>query len=71
MNYPDAPALVRHLRAMGEGNALAARREGALSRDLALAAAAAYEGLFPAEGGGGGISATYQVRAAVYVGGSD
>jgi hypothetical protein len=60
LNYPSPGDLVTHLRAMGEGSALAARRRG-LSRGLALAAAAAYQGMFPAQGGEG-VAATYQVR---------
>jgi hypothetical protein len=60
LNYPSPGHLMTHLRAMGEGSALAARRR-ALSRPLALAAAAAYQGMFPAEGGEG-VAATYQVR---------
>ena len=45
VNYPDPVALVRHLREMGENNALLNRREY-LQRDTALAAAAAYMVLF-------------------------
>lgn len=45
VNYPDVVALVRHLRQLGEGNALRQRRE-ALPRDTALASAAAYTALF-------------------------
>ena len=65
--YPDAAALVGHLRRMGESNALRQRRH-ALPRDTALAAAAAYAALFGGEeeeegreGGGGGVPASYQV----------
>ena len=45
VNYPDPVALVQHLREMGENNALLNRREY-LQRDTALAAAAAYMGMF-------------------------
>ncbi|GBF91973.1 methyltransferase [Raphidocelis subcapitata] len=60
INYATPFDLVAHLRSMGEGAALAARRRGALTRGLAVAAAAAYGGLFPGEGGEG-VAATYQV----------
>lgn len=46
--YPDPVALIRHLRRMGESNALLQRRS-ALPRDTALAAAAAYMALFGEE----------------------
>eukprot|EP00890_Picochlorum_soloecismus_P001602 jgi/Picsp_1/2442/NSC_05903-R1_sam-dependent methyltransferase len=49
VNYPDPVALVRHLREMGENNALLNRREY-LQRDTALAAAAAYMALFGKSG---------------------
>ena len=45
VHYPDVVALIRHLRQLGEGNALRQRRE-ALPRDTALASAAAYTALF-------------------------
>jgi hypothetical protein len=55
--------LVQHLRAQGESNAQLVKA-GALHRDQALAAAAAYQGLFGAtEEEGGGVPATYQVGA--------
>ena len=49
--YPDAIALMRDLRAMGEGNALAARHRRIPPRALFPAAAAAYAARHPAEGG--------------------
>lgn len=45
VSYRDPLALVRHLRRMGENNALLQRQEE-LSRDSALASAAAYVALF-------------------------
>jgi hypothetical protein len=55
--------LVEHLRAQGESNALLVKA-GSLHRDQALAAAAAYQGMFgAAEEEGGGVPATYQVCA--------
>ena len=45
VNYKDPLDVVSHLRQMGESNAMLQRREF-LSRDTALAAAAAYIGLF-------------------------
>lgn len=60
MNYPSPVQLIHHLRCMGESNALA-RRRGVLRRSLALATAATYAEMFPAEEGEG-MAATYQVR---------
>lgn len=45
VHYPDVLSLVKHLREMGETNALKQRRES-LPRDTALAAAVAYHHLF-------------------------
>jgi SAM-dependent methyltransferase len=42
LSYPDAWALMRDLRAMGEGNALAGRLRRPTRRDVLLAAAARY-----------------------------
>ena len=42
VSYPDALALMRDLRAMGEGNALHGRRRAFSRRDVLLGAAAAY-----------------------------
>lgn len=58
VHYRDAVQLVEHLRSMGESSALLKRRQE-LPRSVALAAAAAYSGLFAEEGGG--IPATYEV----------
>jgi NADH dehydrogenase [ubiquinone] 1 alpha subcomplex assembly factor 5 len=52
--YPDAVAVVRHLRAMGE-SAAARARPPALPRDAALAAAALYSALFAERGAGAGL----------------
>ena len=59
VTWPDAFALMRDLRAMGEANALAARRRTPTPRAVFAAAAARYESLFgDAEGR---IPATFQV----------
>lgn len=61
VNYPDAVSLVQHLRRMGETNAMVNQRSF-LSRDTALAAAAAYTGMFREdESSQNHIPATYQV----------
>ena len=72
VRYPHAAALVEHLRRTAEGNAVRARK-ASLPRDVALATAAAYQGLFgsaappphPASESGKppsrGIPATFQV----------
>lgn len=60
VNYPDADALVGHLRVMGEQNVDVRRRPGPMRRDTALAMAAAYKGMF-ADEETGAIPATYQV----------
>lgn len=61
VNYPDPLALIRHLRTMGESNALVQRRHF-LSRDTALAAAAAYVSMFGnKESSNSGVPATYQI----------
>jgi len=57
IHYPDPVALVEHLRRMGETNASVNRRSF-LSRDTALASAAAYIGMF---GEDDAIPASYQV----------
>jgi NADH dehydrogenase [ubiquinone] 1 alpha subcomplex assembly factor 5 len=57
IHYPDPVALVEHLRRMGETNASIHRRFF-LSRDTALASAAAYIGMF---GENDAIPASYQV----------
>eukprot|EP00877_Chromochloris_zofingiensis_P004341 jgi/Chrzof1/13908/Cz08g17020.t1 len=58
MRYDTAAQLVQHLRVMGESSALINKKAG-LKRDTALAAAAAYEGMFAEEDGS--VPATYQV----------
>ena len=57
--YPSASHLVDHLRRLGEQGCNLSRR-GFLSRDSALAAAAAYQSLFGEEDGT--VASTYQVR---------
>ena len=59
VTWPDAFALMRDLRAMGEGNALAARRRTPTPRTVFAAAAARYESLFGDDDGR--IPATFQV----------
>ncbi|WP_112321343.1 methyltransferase domain-containing protein [Oceanibium sediminis] len=51
LTYADLFALVRDLRGMGEGNALAARERAMPPRGLFAAAAAQYAASFPAEDG--------------------
>lgn len=59
VTYPDALALMRDLRGMGETNAVAARRKGFTRRETLLRAAAGYVSEFgDAEGR---IPATFQV----------
>jgi SAM-dependent methyltransferase len=58
VTYADAFALMRDLRAMGEGNALAARRRTPAPRRLFELAAAHYARAFPAPGGR--IAATFE-----------
>ncbi|KAL4448082.1 hypothetical protein ABPG75_005301 [Micractinium tetrahymenae] len=57
VHYRDAVQLVEHLRSMGESSALLKRRQE-LPRSVALAAAAAYAGLFAEDGS---IPATFEV----------
>ncbi len=57
--YPDAWALMRDLRAMGEGNSLAARHRRPLPRALFAEAARLYAERFPAPGGR--IRASYEM----------
>lgn len=64
MRYDTAAQLVQHLRVMGESSALINKKAG-LKRDTALAAAAAYEGMFAEEDGS--VPATYQVRGGMVV----
>ena len=59
VTWPDALALMRDLRAMGEANALAARRRTPTGRSVFAASAARYEALYgDAEGR---IPATFQI----------
>ena len=57
VQYKSVVDVVEHLRLLGEGNAVLARRR-TLSRDTALAAAALYETMFEA---GGSVPATFNV----------
>ena len=59
VTYPDALALMRHLRAMGESNALAERPRGAPPRELLARAAALYAEEFA--GVDGRIPATFEL----------
>ncbi len=62
LRYASALELVGHLRRMGEGNVLQARRAGGHQRDTALATAAVYQSMFgEQEGGEPYVPATYQV----------
>ena len=59
VTWPDAPALMRDLRSMGEANALASRRRTPTPRAVFAAAAARYRELFGDPDGR--IPATFQV----------
>lgn len=59
VTWPDAFALMRDLRAMGEGNALAARRRAPTPRPVFAAAAARYVAMFG--DADGRIPATFQI----------
>ena len=59
VTWADALALMRDLRAMGEANALAARRRAPTPRAVFAAAAARYRALFG--DAGGRVPATFQV----------
>eukprot|EP00899_Mesostigma_viride_P021966 jgi/Mesvir1/29771/Mv25439-RA.2 len=60
--YPSALELVEHLRQMGEGNCMHARRPF-LRRDTAVATAAIYQSMFGNPDGS--VPATFQVRASL------
>ena len=59
VTWPDALALMRDLRAMGEANALASRRRSPTRRTVFAAAAARYRSLFGDDEGR--IPATFQI----------
>ena len=59
VTYPDLPALMRDLRAMGESNALIERRRGLTRRETLARAGEIYRLRFPAPGGR--IRASFQV----------
>ena len=59
VTYPDALALMRDLRGMGEANAVRERRAGFTRRATMMAAAAAYERRFA--GADGRVPATFEV----------
>lgn len=59
VTYPDLPALMRDLRAMGETNALAARHRPGLKRAVLQLASQIYQSDYPAPNGG--ISATFDI----------
>ena len=59
VTYPDAPAIMRDLRGMGETNALAARRRTFLRRSTLARAAALYAERFGLPEGG--IPATFEI----------
>jgi NADH dehydrogenase [ubiquinone] 1 alpha subcomplex assembly factor 5 len=58
VKFPDAFALMEHLRSMGESNADVSRQP-TVSRDVLLATAAAYESLYKDDEGF--IDATFNV----------
>ena len=57
--YPDALALMRELRAMGEANVMQGRRRAPLRRGVLARAAALYAERFPA--GDGRVRATFEI----------
>jgi NADH dehydrogenase [ubiquinone] 1 alpha subcomplex assembly factor 5 len=59
VSYPDALALMRDLRGMGEGNALSERRRCFSRRDVLLRAAERYQALFADEAGR--VPATFRI----------
>lgn len=59
VSYPDALALMRDLRGMGEANALTERRRGFTRRDVLLRAAERYQALFA--DAAGRIPATFRL----------
>lgn len=59
VSYPDAPALMAELRAMGESNALAARRRKPTRRGTLEAAAAVYRERFA--GADGRLPASFEI----------
>lgn len=59
VSYPDALALMRDLRGMGEANALSERRRGFTRRDVLLRAAQRYQALFA--DAAGRIPATFRI----------
>jgi NADH dehydrogenase [ubiquinone] 1 alpha subcomplex assembly factor 5 len=59
VSYPDALALMRDLRGMGEANALTERRRGFTRRDVLLRAAERYQALFA--DASGRIPATFRL----------
>ncbi|NNU79230.1 SAM-dependent methyltransferase [Halovulum dunhuangense] len=61
VTYADALALMRDLRAMGEGNALAARNRRMPPRSLFARAAARYAAAFPADDDPSRIRATAEI----------
>ena len=58
-SYPDALALMRELRAMGEANVMQGRRRAPLRRGVLARAAALYAERFPA--GDGRVRATFEI----------
>ncbi len=61
VTYEDALALMRELRAMGEGNALAARHVRPPGRAFFAEAGALYADRFPAADGPGRVHATFEL----------
>jgi SAM-dependent methyltransferase len=59
VSYPDALALMRDLRGMGEANALSERRRGFSRRDVLLRAAERYQALFA--DAAGRVPATFRI----------
>ncbi|MFT4793604.1 MAG: SAM-dependent methyltransferase [Paracoccaceae bacterium] len=61
VSYADPLALMRDLRAMGETNALHARRRTGLRRATLARAMAIYAQAFPADGAPGRVRATFEI----------
>lgn len=59
VDYPDIFALMADLGAMGEGNAVVAREDGAISREVLVAAQAIYKELHGNEDGS--LPATFRI----------
>jgi len=61
VQYESPHKLVEHLRSMAETNCAVSRRKGPIGRATAIAAAACYQHMFPAEGKASAVECTFQV----------